>query len=58
MNPHQCLLAKKVDSKVDNDYPKVPKQAEAKRNGVKNPHKITISINFNTENCYALKTLR
>ena len=28
------------------DVPKVPKQPEAKRNGVMNP-KITISINFN-----------
>ena len=36
MNPHQCSLAKKVDSNVENDYPKVPKQAEAKRNGVIN----------------------
>ena len=33
---------------------KVPKEAEAKRNGVINP-KITISINFNTENVDALK---
>ena len=39
----QCSL------KVKNDCPKIPKQAEAKRDGVINPQ-ITISINFNTEN--------
>ena len=33
---------------------KVPKEAEDKRDGVINP-KITISINFNTENVDALK---
>ena len=36
---------------------KCQKQAEAKRDGVKT-HKITISINFKTENFDALKTLR
>ena len=36
---------------------KVPKTAEATRDGVK-IHNITISINVNTENFDALKTLR
>ena len=36
---------------------KCQKQAEAKRDGVIT-HTITISINFNTENFDALKTLR
>ena len=39
------------------DAPKMPKQAEAKRDGVLT-HKITSSINFNTENVYDLKTPR
>ena len=55
MNPHQWSLAKKCNLKKSKcDDPKVPKQAEAKRDGVKN-HKITISINFNTENFDTLK---
>ena len=33
---------------MKSDDPKVPKQAEAKRDGVINPQN-TISINFNTE---------
>ena len=39
------------------DAPKMPKQAKAKRDGVLT-QKITISINFNTENVYDLKTPR
>ena len=57
MNPHQWSWPKQSNLKIENDSPKVPKQAEAKRDGVINP-KITISINFNTENFDALKTLR
>ena len=36
---------------------KCQKQAEVKRDGVLT-HKITISVNFNTENFDALQTLR
>ena len=44
MNPHQWSFAKqKVVSKIENIDPKVPKQAEAKRDGVKNPQ----NYNFN-----------
>ena len=43
--------------KVENDAQKVPKQAEAKRDGVINP-KITLSINFNSEIFDSLKILR
>ena len=39
---------------LKNDATKLPKQAKAKGDGVINP-KITISINFNTENFDALK---
>ena len=48
MNPHQWSLAKQSSSKVKNNGPKVPKQAEAKRDGVINPQ----NYNFNqiTEN--------
>ena len=35
----------------------MPKQAEVKRDGVIN-HKISISVNVNTENFDALKTVR
>ena len=37
-----------VVSKNGKWCPKVPKQAEAKKDGVINPPKIAISINFNT----------
>ena len=37
LNPRQCSLAKKVVSKYERDVPKVPKPAEAKRDGVINP---------------------
>ena len=40
--------------KVDKWCPKLPKQAEAKRDGVMNPQN-TISINFKTANFNALK---
>ena len=43
MNPHQWSLAKQSSLKVENDSPKVPKQAEAKRDGVINPQ----NYNFN-----------
>ena len=38
--------------------PKMPKQAEAKRNGVINPQKLQFQLIFNTVNFDALKTLR
>ena len=37
-------------SKVENVDPKVPKQAEAKRDGVKNPQNYNFNQNFNL-NC-------
>ena len=41
MNPRQWSLAKQSSFKVENDGPKVPKQAETKRNGVINkPQKL------------------
>ena len=44
MNPSQWSLAKQRSLKVENIGPKVPKQAEAKRDGVKKtPH----NYNFN-----------
>ena len=44
----------KYFQKLKKDVQNVPKQAEAKRDGVKT-HTITISNNFNTENFDALK---
>ena len=44
-------------SKVENVDPKVPKQAEANRDGVINPQNYNF-IQFYTENFDALKTLR
>ena len=42
--PSSVILSQnKVDSKVENDDPKVPKEAEAKRDSVINPH----NYNFN-----------
>ena len=43
MNPRQWSFAKQSILKVENCGPKVPKQAEAKRDGVINPH----NYNFN-----------
>ena len=44
MNPHQWSWAKQRDlKKLKSDDPKVPKQAEAKRDGVINPQ----NYNFN-----------
>ena len=40
------------------DNPKVPKQAEAKRDGVINPLNYNVIQYFNTENFDALKMLR
>ena len=37
MKPYQWSLANQSSLKVENDGPKVPKQAEAKRDGVINP---------------------
>ena len=42
--PHQWSLAKEVISKLKRDVPNVPKQAEAKRDGVINPQ----NYNFQT----------
>ena len=57
MNPHKWSFAKKVASKVENVDPKVPKQAEAKRDGVIHPQNYNFN-QFYTENVDALKTLR
>ena len=43
MNPHQWSWAKQSSLKIENDGQKVPKQAEAKRDGVINPQ----NYNFN-----------
>ena len=43
MNPRQWSLAKQSSLKVENGGPKVPKRAEAKRDGVINLH----NYNFN-----------
>ena len=43
MNPHQWSWAKQSSLKIENDGPKVPEQAEAKRGGVINPQ----NYNFN-----------
>ena len=37
MNPHQWSFAKQSGFQIENIDPKVPKQAEAKRDGVKKP---------------------
>ena len=56
MNPHQWSLAKQNGFKSWKRLPEsAAKQAEAKRDGVINPH--NYNINFNTENIDALKTL-
>ena len=53
--PSSVILSQTMNfKKLKSDYPTVPKQAEAKRDGVIT-HKITISNNFNTENFDALK---
>ena len=43
---------------LKSDVPKISKQAEAKKDGVINPDKISILINFIPENVDALKTIR
>ena len=43
MNTRKWSLAKQSSLKVENDSPKVPKQADAKRDGVINPQ----NYNFN-----------
>ena len=43
MNPHQWSLAKQSSLEVENDGPNVPKEAEAKKDGVINPR----NYNFN-----------
>ena len=43
MNPHQWSLEKQSSLKIANDSPKVPKQAETKKDGVINPE----NYNFN-----------
>ena len=53
--PSSVILSQTMKfKKLKSDDQKVPKQAEAKRDGVINPQ-ITISVNFNTENFDALK---
>ena len=53
--PSSVILSQRMRFKMlKSDDPKVPKPAEAIRDGVINPQ-ITISINFNTENFDALK---
>ena len=53
--PSSVILSQRMRfKKLKSDDPKVPKPAEAIRDGVINPQ-ITISINFNTENFDALK---
>ena len=54
--PSSWSLAKKVAQNWESDAQKVRKHAQAESDGVKT-HKITISVNFNTENFDALKTL-
>ena len=55
--PSSVILSQtKLFKKMKSDAPKVPKEAKAKRDGKIN--NITISINFNSENFDALKTLR
>ena len=55
--PSSVILSQTVAKKLKRDITKVPKQTEAKRDGEYTP-KITISINFNTENVDALEMLR
>ena len=43
MNPRQWSYAKQSSLKVENDCPKVPKQAETKRDGLITPQ----NYNFN-----------
>ena len=57
MNPRQGAFAKERSFKDANGGPKVPKQAEAKEDGVINP-KIYNFYWINTENVDALQTLR
>ena len=55
--PSSVILGQKSSLTVENSGAKVQIQAKAKRDGVIT-HKITIKMNFNTENFDALKTLR
>ena len=56
--PSSVILSQtKLFQKLNIDAPKVPKQAEAKRDGVINPQNYNFS-QFNTENCDAPQTLR
>ena len=58
LNPHQGSLTKtKCFTKLKSDAPKVPKQAETEKDGVKNPYNSNSIqlINFYTENFDALK---
>ena len=52
LNPHQWSLAKRSSLKLWKVMPKMPKQAEAKRDGVINPE------NYNFNRSDAVKTLR
>ena len=44
INPSQWSLAKQSSLKVENSGPKMPKQAEAKRDGVINPQKLQVKL--------------
>ena len=47
--PSPVILSQtKSFQKLESTVPKVSKQAEAKKDGVTTPHKITISVNLNT----------
>ena len=59
IEPSSVILGhRKWLKRLRNSVPKVPKEAKAKRDGVINPQKKPISINFNTANLDALKTLQ
>ena len=54
--PSSVILSQTMKFKrLKSDDPKVPKQAEAKRDGVINPQKLHFLNNFKTENFDALK---
>ena len=56
--PSSVMLSQTMEfQKLESDVPKVPKQFEAKRDGVINPQNYNW-VNFKTENFDALKTLR
>ena len=57
--PSSMILSQTKKFKtLKSDAQKMPKQAEAKRDGVINPQNYNYNQFFNTENFYALKTLR